>query len=329
LSLELEVICDPVRLTQFLPQWSRFVRSQPDATPFQLPEWLITWWSYFGSGALQVFAFRDPEIVGVLPCFLHDWSGRRQLTLIGSGISDYLDPPFEVAHRPAILSALGQHLSVRSDWDVCDWQDLAFNTPLAGLVKNLNGSVLDETPCSEVTLAGDFEEFWQQRPRHLRRNVRRYRQKAEQTGPLEFQVSGSADPELLTALAQLHSARWKSHGETGMIEANHSAAFLRHVASQFAAHEILKIFSLRFRGRIAALILAFIYQNKAYGYLTAFDPVHEQFGFGSILLFEAFRHCYAQGIQSWNFLRGDEPYKALWGAQAIPRLRLTLPRRRS
>jgi hypothetical protein len=48
-----------------------------------------------------------------------------------------------------------------------------------------------------------------------------------------------------------------------------------------------------------------------------------------VLLFEALRHCFEQGIQAWNFLRGDEPYKALWGAETIPKLRLILVRRRS
>ncbi len=327
--MKLEVICDPVRLTGFLPQWSTFVRSKPGLTPFHLPEWLITWWSYFGSGAPHVVVFYDPELVGVLPCFQHDWNGYRQLTLIGSGISDYLDPPLEAACEATVVASLQQHLSVLAEWDVCDWQDLSQTTPLAALLGQMDGHTREETPCSEITITGSFEEFWQQRPRHLRRNVRRYRQKAEQNGPLEFQVSSGADPDLLKALVHLHTARWKMRGESGMIEANHSAAFLRDISRQFAADGILKIFSLRFKCQIAAVILTFVYQNKAYGYLTAFDPVHEQFSFGSVLLFEALRHCYQQGIQAWNFLRGDEPYKALWGAHVIPRLRLILTRKRS
>ncbi len=322
----LEAICDVDRLPEFLPQWSHFVRSQSGLTPFQLPEWLITWWSYFGSGTPHVLVFRNPAVVGVLPCFLHQWEGRRQLTLIGSGISDYLDPPLEAAHQTGILRLLRQHLSTCADWDICDWQDLSQNTPFIVLLDELNGNTRDETPCSEITLAGAFDEFWQQRPRHLRRNVRRYGQKAQQAGSLEFQVSSAADPDLLNALVQLHSARWKKRGEAGMIEANHSAAFLRDITRQFAAQQMSRIFSLRFKDRIAAIILAFVYQGKAYGYLTAFDPAHEQFSLGSVLLFEALRYCYQQGIRTWNFLRGDEPYKLLWGAQAIPRLRLTLAR---
>ncbi len=327
--MKLEVISDPVSLTEFLPQWSRFVRSQSGITPFQLPEWLITWWSHFGSGTLHVLVFRDPEIVGVLPCFLHDWNGSRQLTLIGSGISDYLDPPLEVARQYEVLAMLQRHLSKRADWDICDWQDLSQKTPLATLLDHLDGDARDETPCSEIEFAGGFEEFWQQRPKHLRRNVRRYRHKAQQTGPLEFQVSGAADPELLAALIRLHSARWHKRGEDGMIKANHSAAFLRDISRQFAGEGVLRIFSLQLNGQIAAVILAFVYENRVYGYLTAFDPAYEQFSLGSIVLFESIRDCYFRGFCAWNFLRGDEPYKALWGARLIPRVRVILARTRS
>ncbi len=54
-----------------------------------MPEWLLTWWWHFGSGRLRVMVFRQMgEVAGVLPCFLHPWNGRRQLTLVGSGITD-------------------------------------------------------------------------------------------------------------------------------------------------------------------------------------------------------------------------------------------------
>ena len=91
----LEVIENTARLREFEPEWSRFVARVSPATPFQMPEWLATWWSHFGSGDLRVMVFRQgAEVAGVLPCFRHEWNGRRQLTLVGSRVSDYLDPLF-------------------------------------------------------------------------------------------------------------------------------------------------------------------------------------------------------------------------------------------
>jgi hypothetical protein len=54
----------------------------------------------------------------------------------------------------AILGALQSHVRQNVEWEVCDWQDLSADTPLAAL-----GPLREDTPCSQVALAGCFEEF--------------------------------------------------------------------------------------------------------------------------------------------------------------------------
>ena len=72
-------------------EWSTLVDRCPSATPFQRPEWLLPWWREFGSGDMTVLAFHDEgRLVGLLPAFIHSWQSRRQVTLIGTGVTDYL-----------------------------------------------------------------------------------------------------------------------------------------------------------------------------------------------------------------------------------------------
>jgi CelD/BcsL family acetyltransferase involved in cellulose biosynthesis len=320
--LALEVIENVARLRDFECEWSRFVRRVPPRTPFQTPEWLLTWWSHLGSGAPRVMAFRrERELAGVLPCFLHEWNGRRQLTLIGSGITDDLDPLFESGCAAEIVELVRAQLRIWTDWDICDWQDLSADTPLAAL-----GVALAETPSSAIAIDGPFEKFLAARPKDLRRNLRRYREKAETAGKVEFSAADTADPELMDALVALHGARWSKSGESGMIEANRAEAFLREVAPLVAARGHLKIFTVRFAGRIAAILLALCDPSTIYSYLSAFDPRHEAFGFGRELLAQAIRYAHERGYRHWNFLRGDEPYKFSWGAQPIAKCRVMIAR---
>lgn len=316
--MTLEVITEIGRLRAIEPQWAKLVENTPAATPFHLPAWLLTWWEHFGSGSLHVLAFwNSEELAGIVPCFRHNWEGKRQLTLIGSGISDYLDPilPEEV------LPILQLHLDEYADWDICVCQDLSAST----LLQKLNGAAVEpEMQCSETLLEGDFEHFWETRSKDLRRNQRRYSQRARATGTVDFQSEDEAAPELLNALIRLHTARWKEQGEPGMIAANRSEAFLRAVAGKMAGQDLLRFFAVRFRGEIAAIVLCFRYKNKIYAYMSAFDPDYEALGFGRTLLFEAFRHAYLEGYDAWNFLRGDEPYKASWGAIPMERCRVIL-----
>ncbi len=327
--MKLQVIRDLAVLTKIDAEWSSFTRSLTGLTPFQFPVWLLTWWRYFGSGELRVIVFQENgAIAGIVPCFLHEWQGARQMTLIGSGISDYLEPAISLELTGEVTNELRCYLESASDWDVCNWQDLSFETPLRKLSScKLEAKAVEETECRQLHLRGEFAEYWKARPASLRQNVRRGRAKAESMAILRFVVTSEANPELLDGLIRLHGARWQAHGEPGTIAANRSADFLVDIARQFAARDMLRIFALLFDEHIAAVILAFCYANTIFNYVTAFDPEFEHLGVGRTLLFEAIRHSFENGYDAWDFLRGNEAYKSWWGAEAVPKCRLIITRR--
>jgi CelD/BcsL family acetyltransferase involved in cellulose biosynthesis len=65
---------------------------------------------------------------------------------------------------------------------------------------------VEETPCSAIAIEQPFEKFMASRSKDLRRNLRRYKEKAEAIGGLKFDVAESADAELMDALVKLHGA---------------------------------------------------------------------------------------------------------------------------
>ncbi len=323
--LTLQVIEDLPRLRELQNQWLALVNEVDKATPFHLPTWQLTWWRHFGSGQLRTLAFFDrAALVGLIPCFRHEWEGAQQLTLIGTGITDFLEPPIRTGYESCVVERLQNYLGSQAGWDLCYWQDLASDTPLQRLTscETLRTQVHEETPCSAIRLNGNFSDYWQARSNELKRNVRRYTQKAESEGAIQFEADEKPRPELLEALIELHSARWRERGETGTIAANQSAGFLRDIASQFAAEGILRLLSLQWKSQIVAVIFAFSWRKIMYGYLSAFDPQFEKLGFGRILLYNAIKHASETGHEEWNFLRGDEPYKTWWGAQPIAKAKL-------
>ncbi len=326
--LDLEIVTEVSRLESLPNEWDKLAELVPCATPFQTPEWLLTWWKHFGSGEPRILLFRERgKLVGLIPAFLHEWEDKRQITLFGSGISDYLDPLLAPDTACEIANCLFGYLRCATEWDVCNWQDLSRNDLLnASVPRELVIESVPETPCSAIRIEGTFGDYWQKRPSGLRRNVRRYRQKAEQVAALTSETSASANREYLDTLIRLHSARWREQGEPGMIAANRSAAFLREVVEKLAGRELVRFFILRFQGAIAAVILGLPYRNTIYAYLSAFDPAYSAFGFGRLLLFHALEYAFANNFQKWDFLRGSEGYKFEWGAEEIPKTRLLITR---
>lgn len=320
--MRLEVIDSLGALEQFRNDWAAFAETIVGMTPFQLPAWLFTWWRHFGSGRLCVLVFRtETALAGVVPLFQHEWQGRSQITLIGSGISDYLEPGVTPRHREEVIDGLREYLHETGDWDICDWQDLNAETSLGAL-----GRVQEDTPCSEIKLTGRFEEYCAHRSKDLRRNLRRYGDRAEQTGSVEFAVTCRADTGLIAELIQLHRDRWQKQDQPGMIAANNSADFLCDVARGFERFTLLRVFTLRFEGKTTAISIGFLYRGTLYSYLSAFDPQYEILGFGRRLLYESLRYAYQQQYTAWNFCRGEEPYKCSFGAERIPKRRVIIKR---
>jgi CelD/BcsL family acetyltransferase involved in cellulose biosynthesis len=318
--MQLEIVDKFSRLEDIQSDWSTFAKRMPGLTPFQLPEWLLIRQRHFGGGEPRVLVFRTGgPIAGIIPRFLHEWNGRRQLTLMGSGISDYLEPAIAPERRFEVIQELRRYLIETNDWDICDWQDLDGTTPLAELAP-----VEPDTPCSEVKVTGRFEEYWAKRGTDLRRNLRRYGARAGKMGRTEFAVT--TNRELMPELIRLHAIRWQRQGEAGMIAANGSAKFLCEVAREFERLQILRFFSLRFRGEVVAVSVGFLYNSTLYSYLSAFDPAYEILGFGRKLLYESLRHAHEQRYRAWNFCRGEEPYKFSFGAERIAKRRLILTR---
>ena len=320
-----ELITDFARLQQIVPEWAQLVEQVSDATPFQHPVWLLTWWRHFGNGSLHVLTFRKTDqLIAVVPLFLHQWEERRQLTLIGSGISDYLDPVIQSGYDVSVTRCLHDHLVSNPDWDVCNWQDLSAVTILQRLPQ---ARAVEALPCMALSLDKSWDQILTGFSKDLKRNVRRYTQRAQQQGKLEFEAIANAENGHLSELMRLHTLRWEKHGEPGMIAANGSEAFLRDVVAKLSALGFIRFFVVRFRGKISALLLGFSYHRKLFAYMTAFDPEYDSLGFGRTLLFEAIRQAQEDGHSWWDFLRGDEPFKLSWGARVQPRCRVLIERK--
>ena len=317
--LRAELIRDAERLRSLAGAWLELAQAMGGVTPFQLPEWQLTWWQYFGGGELHCLAFwKGERLAGLLPAFKHRWNERRQLTLLGSGISDYLEPCFLTSE---CVDALGDQLRCDHDWDVCDWQDLSASTPLREL-RGLSIDARPDTPCSAIPLSGGFEQYWTLRSADLRRNIKRYGRKAEAEGPLAFQVWKHAEPSLVDTLIQLHGERWQRQGEAGMVEVNGSDGFIREISQT----DSCRLFSVQWKGIVVAVTLGFAGSRTIYSYLSAFDPQYEILGFGRYLLYRSLRWAFENQYERWDFLRGEEAYKNSWGAVQTQKCRLLITR---
>jgi CelD/BcsL family acetyltransferase involved in cellulose biosynthesis len=326
--LTLEVVREAARLEQLKSEWTRFAAGLENVTPFQLPEWQIAWWRHFGAGRLHIMLFRSMDtLAGIVPLYLNAEQNRSILKLTGSEMASYLEPPIAPSQRAQVMSLLKGHLLGNTAWDCCDWRDVAVNSSLAGLQlgDSFELKTAPDSEWSEVRIEGTFQEYWHARPFALRRNFLKYLDKTTAVDRPRFEVVTQADPEFVNAVIRLENERAAAFAQAK----DGAGTFLADLARVLDDADMLRIFGLRFQGKIVAVLLAFAYRNTLYAFAGGHEAEFEAQGFGRLLLFEALRHSFERGYRAWNFLRGNEPYKLLWGARVTPTARIAIERRAS
>lgn len=317
-SLRPQTLTRLEQLEAFEAEWLELWKTCPAATPFQSPAWLIPWWKHFGVGQLRCLAIRNEnQLVGFAPIFIYQSSpsAPRQVLLIGTGISDYLDilaqPGFETAVANALIEFLEEQ---RGDWNVCDFQELKSDSILlSALCAREIFQLETQSLCPILALPDSIEQLGEIIPKHTLEKLSYYRRRIAKAGSMQIEcASENTFSECFDALVRLHGQRWKSRGETGVL--NPVADFHRDAAARLLSLGVLRLYALRLDRRIIGTLYSFAHRQCVYFYLNGFAPEFSRFSPGLLLIGHAIEEAVRNGFKIFDFLRGQEPYKYTWGA---------------
>ncbi|MCC6586616.1 MAG: GNAT family N-acetyltransferase [Bryobacterales bacterium] len=313
--------------------WYALWQRCSDATPFQSPQWLLPWMRHMYAGG-DIFALTlriEGRLVGLAPLFIHRYWRNfdiRQVSLIGAGISDYLDFLIDPATLPWAAEALLDHLiRHRERWDICDLQELRPNSPLlsAAAPDRIHCAQLPAGVCPVLSLPRSMDELKAGLASKFRRDLHRAGNHLRTAGHFRFETADAENlDEHLDALFRLHAARWRLRNEQGMLETENKRRFHTEVAHAMARAGHLRVHSLRLHGEIVAVVYAFQGHGRTYAYLGGFDPSLSKLSLGGLIMEYSIAQAIEEGSAEFDFLRKREEYKYLWGAVDRPNARLML-----
>jgi CelD/BcsL family acetyltransferase involved in cellulose biosynthesis len=310
------IIRSAAELEALEPAWWELWRRSRASTPFQSPAWLIPWWRHFHPGELMAAAaWTESRLVGLAPFYLEDGPYGRRLLPVGIAVTDHhdvlVDPRYEAEAAQALIDAFGGEPS----WDALELEELpphalALRLPRPSGCEEL---VLDHSPCPVLELRGpDLASFV---PKAKRANLNTARNRATRRGAVTImRAEGVSMSEVLDHLVRLHSLRWDSRGEDGVLADARVVAFHREAAPRLQAAGLLRLYTLGLDNEVVAALYGFHHAGRGYSYLTGFDPAYAFESPGLILLAHAIEQAMAEGAHEFHFLRGREAYKYEWGA---------------
>lgn len=315
-SVTLDEVHGVEGLESLRAEWSALGDRCPWTTPFQRPEWLIPWAHHFGADSSEALTLRaGGALAGLLPLFVIRHRSERVVALLGQGLSDYLDVLIDPSRAPSGAQRIIDALLTREDvWNTLSLESLRMTSPLLR-VAFPSGWREDIAP-RMPTLVLPLAEAEALRTRRLRTGLRQAHRRVSGAGGFEVtRVQGDAVRPTLEALFLLHQRRWTQRGQPGLFASDAVRAFLHDVARELSASGRLRLSTLRLEGRLAAVDFGFRDGDTVYAYATGFDPELSRFSPGLLLTEQAIQAARDEGAQAFDFLRGQEAHKLLWGAE--------------
>lgn len=312
-------------------EWKSLFDTGITKVPFLRPEYLKTWWQTRGGGEwpeaaqlVLISARQNGQLIGLAPCFVADYQGKRSLLFLGSiEISDYLDFVVKPQHVDAFVcdfveyvkSTLAEPLHI----EAIDLHNILESSPTisalqqAALTAGLNCEVTPITRAPYIPLDGDYEAYLNRLDKKQRHEMRRkVRRLMELSVPNDWYVA--KDPQTIDSEIEDFLELMAFDSEKQAFLTPKMKEQMRVSMQEAFKAGILQLTFLRIGDRKAAAYLNFDFENRIYVYNSGIHPDFFEHSPGWVLLVHLLKWANENNRFAFDFMRGTEDYKYKFGA---------------
>ena len=304
---------------------------QAGSTPhnvFLTFDWARAWWLHLGAGRrLRVLVLRDSgRVCGIVPLFegpvWRSWTPFRKIQILGTGLSDRLDFLLPGDAIDSVERAFSHLIEPTVSWDLLDLREIPEQSPTIEAVRaacarlGLRCEISPDSESPYLPIDSDWETFFatrfgRERRQQMRRKARRLEANAHPIFTIIDSIpEGSTTLERLMAVNQHDTYRGERRNSIFASEAKR--AFFADIAARFSRRGWLHVGVLDLGGEPAAFRFSFQYAGTYYDYYHGFDRSFAAMSPGQALLSHMMQDCFQRGLREVDFLRGTEPWKAVW-----------------
>jgi CelD/BcsL family acetyltransferase involved in cellulose biosynthesis len=284
-------------------------------------QWQSHWARAFAAGrSLQLLTARDEDgaLGGLLP--LYEEAPGRLRILGGVDVSDYLDVIAVAGREEDVWRALLQHRAEQPvEWDLHAIRAVSTTLtllPALAPAVGLRVAAAVEERCPLLALPASWDEYLARLSGKDRHELKRKMRKLERELP-GVSVRSHVDPEswdaALGEFLRLH--RLSKVGKARFMD-EHMERFFRDSTRALAQAGWARLWFLDWNGSAVASFLCLEYAGTVGLYNSGFDPAHAKLAPGIVLLANVIGDAIDRGIPTFDFLRGEEPYKQGFGPVA-------------
>jgi CelD/BcsL family acetyltransferase involved in cellulose biosynthesis len=327
--MQVEILSPKNGLSDIKGEWNRLLQrcSHSVFSSFDVVE------SYYSHcqkhGQIRCILLREEkEVVGLVPMIENRKYGYRQLTLVGRNDFDYHELLCVEGYWwhcfDAMMDVIGNSFAILENLCV----PAEFLERFSNEVRQRwPGATLTWESAPSLIIDGTWEQFLEGRRKRTLKDTERQIRRLHNLGKIEFKQARTLQ-EMRSSLDLLHhfkSGRQYSDMVTrNATERPFFREFLLDISAALLNRGVLDLCALELDGYPIAVHVGFVFGDRYYYYIPAFNMQYAQYSVGRILMVHAIEEAFSRKLKEFDFLRGDEKYKLEWstGARQVFTIRL-------
>ncbi len=325
-------------LTPWLEQWNLLA----GGAPFRRADWLMAWWRHYGVAEPEVAPAPELFVLAVIdngalhalvPWYIQACGSRgRVVRFLGGGevCSEYPGILCRSGDEEFLGRALAEWLTLKGAdakdpdcWDALRLKAVAADDfPVARLLHNLvacGNSIARRRgrACWRLALPDSWNDYLAMLSKGHRKQLRRLDRDYFRTGRavMHWVHQWEQFDRGFEILVELHQRRWRGRGQAGCFASPRFREFHREICRRMFDHEHVRLGWLEVDRAVVAAEYHLAGAGTVYAYQSGIAPERLQHQPGRLANLASIRRAIERGDRHFDFLRGDEPYKAHWRAK--------------
>jgi CelD/BcsL family acetyltransferase involved in cellulose biosynthesis len=314
-----EVIREAADLDALSGEWRQLAVAAGNV--FLTPEWFFVWAKHYGQRSSPfVVTVRDRpgHLVGLLPLA----RTNRTIHFAGANVGDWFGLLVRPGCEADVALAAARTIGTTSRAPLvlhnvdrgAPWIKALMDVAPRRSRLQLQEQVIPFSP-----LPASWEEFLEAHSRNFRSQVGRKERKLLRSHGARFRLA--EDPTLLAAdmktFFALHESRWAATGDStltrGAVQSYHA-----DFAEAALRQGWLRLWFLEADGRDVAAWYGWRVGDRYFYFNGGWDPAWSDASVGLVLMAHTIRSAIEDGATEYNFLLGDEDYKARFASAQLP-----------
>ncbi len=303
--------------------WNRIYASMPASSAFDSLEWNRIWWEHFGGDSklmLRSVVRPNGTTAIIAPLRLDSNNDEGVCTFLGgTDLVDYLGFKHDAELLPNDVQDLLQSLYDDPEISALVLESLPEDSHTIHAVKEVASDmgwevhIWDEGVAPRVDLPSTVDEYFASLTKKHRHELRRKLRRLHNAGKVE-QLELTTPDEIELAMDDFIKLHRGSSIDKSEFMTPQREAFFREIAVTLAEKDVTRIYFLTINDEKVATSLAFKIGTTKYLYNSGYLPDRSWLAVGLLNHAINILASIREGIEVYDFMRGDERYKYHLGA---------------